>query len=76
MALGVITRVTIIYTQGTKYDIRHTVRVFGQRELSCPYISHHGIALILLAAAITDGVANNTEPLVYINYLSHGCLAA
>ena len=24
-----------------------------------PYISHHGIALILMAAAMTDGVANN-----------------
>ena len=41
-----------------------------------PYISHHEIALSLLAAAMSDGVANNTEPLVYINYLSHGCLAA
>ena len=24
-----------------------------------PYITHHGIALILMAAAMTDGVANN-----------------
>ena len=31
-----------------------------------PFISHHGIALILLAADMTDGVANNTEPSVYI----------
>ena len=32
-------------------------------ELPC--ISHHGIALNLLAAAMTDGVANNTVPSVY-----------
>ena len=31
-----------------------------------PYISHHGIALILLVAAMTGGVANNTKPFVHI----------
>ena len=50
--------------------------VLGGWELSHTSPTMAWRSIILLAAAMTDGVANNTEPLVYVKYLSHGCLAA
>ena len=48
-----------------------------------PYISHHGFALILLAAAMTDGVASKqhrafsayqvTQPRLHRYIVSHRC---